>query len=55
MHIDPRLCNGVKVKRAAIVSCSTTAEKGKERKGKRERESVCVCVYVLALHEPLQR
>jgi len=53
MHVDPRSCNGAKVKRAAIVSRSTTAEKGKERKGKRERESVCVCV--LAPHELLQR
>ena len=32
------------VKRAAIVSCSTAAERGKEGKGKRERERVCVCV-----------
>jgi len=32
-----------KVKRAAIVSCSTTAEEGRERK---ERERVCVCVYM---------
>ena len=53
MHVDPRLCNGAKVKRAVIVSRSTAAEKGKERKGKRERERVCVCV--LAPHEPLQR
>jgi len=44
MHVDLRLCNGAKVKWAAIVSHSTAAEKGKERKGKRERESVCVCV-----------
>jgi len=43
MHVDLRSCNRAKVKRAVIVSCSTTAEKGKERKGKRERESVCVC------------
>jgi len=44
MHVNPRSCNGAKVKWAMIVSCSTTAEKGKERKGKRERESMCVCV-----------
>jgi len=42
-----------KVKRAAIVSRSTAAERGKEGKGKRERECVCVCV--LALREPLER
>jgi len=34
-----------KVKRAAIVSCSTAAEGGRERREReRERESVCVCV-----------
>jgi len=43
------------VKQAAIVSCSTTAERGKEGKGKRERECVCVCVCVLAPRELLQR
>jgi len=45
MHVNPRSCNGAKVKQAVIVSRSTAAEKGKERKGKRERERerVCVC------------
>jgi len=43
MHVDLRLCNGAKVKQAVIVSHSTAAEKGKERKG-RERERVCVCM-----------
>jgi len=45
-----------KIKRAAIVSRSTAAEEGKERKGKRERERecVCVCVCVMAPREPLQ-
>ena len=35
-----------KVKRAVIVSCSTAAEGGRERRERereRERESVCVC------------
>ena len=51
MHVDPRSCDGAKVKRATIVSPFTAAEegkerKGKERKGKRERERECVCVCV---------
>jgi len=45
-----------KIKQAVIVSCSTAAEEGKERKGKegeRERVCVCVCVCVMAPRELL--
>jgi len=42
------------LKRAVIVSRSTTAENGKGRKVReRERERVCVCV--MAPREPLER